>query len=193
MMKHPYSRLMTLGTLFLGACNFPEEHAVVHRHGDPIPTVQAGEIASVPGMSVSEHYAGFCTSRDYPHTFNVWKDESLLPSEGTKKVVIRLGQQRGLFLVNGKIAMDFPVCTGRKGYATPTGTYRVLEKDANHHSNLYDCPMPYFMRLTYCGIGLHVGDIYRVPASHGCIRLPRTACEPIFRHLPRGSEVEILP
>lgn len=183
---------LTIGALlFPSACLYPSERATVHRLGEPEPTAPAAEGATA--VSVSEHYAGFRSSYGYPSTFNVWRNESLLPAEGEKKVVIRLGEQRGVFLINGQIAMDFPVCTGRKGYDTPTGRYHVLEKDAHHRSNIYDCPMPYFMRLTYSGIGMHVGDIYRVPASHGCIRLPRTACEPLFQHLPHGSEVEILP
>lgn len=193
MMKilHPW---LTIGSLLLlSACIHPTERATVHRLGEPEPAASVAEGTTSPVMTASEHYAGFRSSYGYPSTFNVWKDEGLLSTEGEKKVVIRLGEQRGVFLINGQVAMDFPVCTGRKGYTTPTGRYHVLEKDEHHRSNIYDCPMPYFMRLTYSGIGMHVGDIYRVPASHGCIRIPRTACEPLFRRLPHGSEVEILP
>ena len=89
--------------------------------------------------------------------------------------------------------MDFPVCTGRGAKSTPAGRFRIIEKQVEHRSNLYDCPMPYFMRLTWSGIGMHVGDVYRKPASHGCIRLPQVACEPLFRALPYGSRVEITP
>lgn len=29
--------------------------------------------------------------------------------------------------------------------------------------------MPYFMRLTDSGIGMHVGPVFQTPQSHGCI------------------------
>ena len=51
--------------------------------------------------------------------------------------------------------------------------------------------MPCFMRLTYDGIGLHVGEIRAIPASHGCIRLPHEACLPIFHAVSPGTKVVI--
>ena len=138
----------------------------------------------------AEHEA-FTKSDHYPQTHSVWMNPELMQKDGHKRVRILLGQQRGLYLVDGNVAMDFPVCTGRGNKRTPTGTFSIKQKNIDHHSNLYDCPMPYFMRLTWSGIGMHVGDIYRQPASHGCIRLPRVACEPLYHALPYGSLVEI--
>lgn len=137
------------------------------------------------------NYEDFRRSENYRITFNTWKDDNLLRSGGKKLVVIDLANQRGQCLVNGQVAMDFPVCTGTRSHLTPTGSFRISEKDVNHWSNLYNCPMPYFMRLTNGGIGLHIGDVYRTPASHGCIRITRDACIALFNHLPRGTEVVI--
>lgn len=103
---------------------------------------------------------------------------------------IHLARQRGELLMDGRVAMDFPVCTGRRN-STPEGHYHILEKDRAHRSNLYHVAMPYFMRLTYDGIGLHVGDVYSAPVSHGCIRLTREACVPLYRLLPVGTPVII--
>ncbi len=128
----------------------------------------------------------------YPHTHSVWMNPELMQQQDvTRKVRIHLRDQRGLYLVNDEVAMDFPVCTGRGNKRTPTGSFSILQKDIDHHSNLYDCPMPYFMRLTWGGIGMHVGDVYRTPASHGCIRMPRVACEPLYHALTYGSRVKI--
>ena len=30
--------------------------------------------------------------------------------------------------------------------------------------------MPYLMRLTDSGIGMHVGPVFQTPQSHGCIQ-----------------------
>ena len=137
-------------------------------------------------------HTDFTRAENYPHTHSVWMDRALMRQQGTtRKVLIQLEIQRGFYLVNEQVAMDFPVCTGRGKKRTPTGSFSVLQKDIEHYSNLYDCPMPYFMRLTWGGIGMHVGDVYRFPASHGCIRLPQVACEPLFHALSYGSRVVI--
>ena len=140
-----------------------------------------------------QDYADFRQSENYRLSFSTWKDDALLQSPGYKYVVIDLRNQRGVCYVDGRVAMDFPVCTGSGTHSTPTGYYRITEKDAHHWSNLYNCAMPYFMRLTNEGIGLHVGDVYRAPASHGCIRMTREACIALFNNLPRGTEVMIEP
>ena len=134
-------------------------------------------------------YASFRNSIDYRTTFSTWRDDTLLNSDGQKSVVIELGNQRGQCFVNGAVAMDFPVCTGSGKHHTPTGIFHITQKDRDHRSNLYHCDMPYFMRLTGDGIGMHVGDVFRVPASHGCIRITRAACMDLFRTLPHGTEV----
>lgn len=135
-------------------------------------------------------YDSFRSSRMYRLTFNTWVNDELLNRPGAEKtIVIELGNQRGQCLVDGQVAMDFPVCTGTSHHGTPTGNFRITEKDVHHYSNLYHCPMPYFMRLTNDGIGLHVGDVFRVPASHGCIRMTHEACTALFRTLPHGTRV----
>ncbi len=148
-------------------------------------------------QSIPQDYAAFRSSAAYRTSLRTWQDaEQLRSSSGSgaqRSVVIELGNQRGQYFVDGRLAMDFPVCTGVPTHPTPTGFFRICEKDRHHRSNLYHCAMPLFMRLTYDGIGLHVGDVFRVPASHGCIRLTREACATLFRDLPHGAEVCIRP
>lgn len=129
-----------------------------------------------------------------PHkhsNFHIVKNDDVWATDGEKHLEIDLTQQRGTFYIDGQAAMEFPVCTGRKGYETPTGTYTIKEKRRHHRSNLYHVSMPCFMRLTYDGIGLHVGEIRSTPASHGCIRLPHEACLPIFHAVSPGTKVVI--
>lgn len=155
------------------------------------PHVARNGISPLREASPPADYASFRNSRDYRLTFRTWKDEGLMRSGGKKRIVIDLANQRGQCLVNEQVAMDFPVCTGVSSHLTPTGIFRISEKDIHHQSNLYHCPMPYFMRLTNEGIGLHIGDVYRMPASHGCIRMTREACIALFYALPSGTEVVI--
>jgi len=66
-----------------------------------------------------------------------------------------------------------PVSSGQKGRETPAGIFSVLQKDAEHYSNLYeDGYMPHMQRLTWSGIALHGGPLPGYPASHGCVRMP---------------------
>ncbi len=192
-------------SLLLAACCVDSGggHAHVYRlapeqpaGGSPlfIPMAQdsavAEQAAPAERCQPADHLAFTCHP-SYPRTFRVWKNEAGMQAAGPRHVEIDLSRQRGIFVVNDEVVMDFPVCTGKKKKPTPTGKFRITQKNVHHHSNIYDVPMPYFMRLTNGGIGMHVGDVFRTPASHGCIRLTREACVPLFRNAPSGTKVYI--
>jgi len=52
-------------------------------------------------------------------------------------------------------------------------------------------PMPYWMRLTNDGIGMHQGKVPRYPASHGCIRTYYKAVPIVFSKVKVGTPVSI--
>src|SRR5580693_4031344 len=87
-----------------------------------------------------------------------------------------------------------PVSTGIKGRETPAGVFSVLEKDKDHHSNLYDDAwMPNMERITWSGIALHGGPLPGYAASHGCIRMPYDFAENLFGKTQVGMRVIIAP
>jgi hypothetical protein len=87
-----------------------------------------------------------------------------------------------------------PVSTGIKGRETPAGVFSVLEKDKDHHSNLYDDAwMPNMERITWSGIALHGGPLPGYAASHGCIRMPYDFAEKLFGKTQVGMRVIIAP
>jgi hypothetical protein len=87
-----------------------------------------------------------------------------------------------------------PVSSGTTGRETPAGIFSVVEKDKDHHSNLYDdASMPNMQRLTWSGIALHGGPLPGHAASHGCVRLPYDFAENIFDKTPMGMRVIISP
>ena len=53
--------------------------------------------------------------------------------------------------------------------------------------------MPFWMRLTGYGIGMHAGIIPEPgqPASHGCIRLPHNIAPLLFHAVKVGTPVTI--
>ncbi len=69
---------------------------------------------------------------------------------------------------------QFPVSTARKGYNTPTGTFRPYSLQPMHYSKKFDnAPMPHSIFFSG-GYAIHATPHIRNlgrPASHGCVRL----------------------
>ncbi len=87
-----------------------------------------------------------------------------------------------------------PVSTGQTGRETPAGVFSVIEKQAEHYSNLYgDAAMPHMHRITWSGIALHGGPLPGHPASHGCVRMPYGFAERLFEKTRLGMRVIIAP
>ncbi|MGY2736387.1 L,D-transpeptidase [Sphingomonas sp. UYP23] len=96
-----------------------------------------------------------------------------LAPAGPVMMIISLSTQRAYAYRNGVPIGVSTVSSGKRGHATPTGVFTVLQKAVTHKSNLYsDAPMPFMERLTWGGISLHAGHLPGYPASHGCVRLP---------------------
>lgn len=90
--------------------------------------------------------------------------------------------------------MRAPVSSGQKDRETPAGIFSILQKKAEHYSNLYDDAfMPHMQRLTWSGIALHGGPLPGYPASHGCIRLPYSFAERLFGATKLGMRVIVAP
>jgi len=87
-----------------------------------------------------------------------------------------------------------PVSSGQKGRETPAGIFSVIQKDRDHHSNLYDDAfMPHMQRITWSGIALHGGPLPGHAASHGCVRMPYGFAERLFETTRLGMRVIIAP
>ncbi len=87
-----------------------------------------------------------------------------------------------------------PVSSGQKGRETPAGIFSVIQKNAEHYSNLYDdAYMPHMQRITWSGIALHGGPLPGYPASHGCVRLPFDFAARLFDVTRMGMRVIVAP
>jgi len=53
-------------------------------------------------------------------------------------------------------------------------------------------PMPFFMRLTNTGVGMHQGFLPGVPDSHGCIRMPEKMVKIYWDNAPLGTPVTVV-
>jgi lipoprotein-anchoring transpeptidase ErfK/SrfK len=147
-----------------------------------------------------------------------WYDDH---GPGQVKMRINLSEQRATYTRGGRDIGWSYVATGKEGHGTPSGTYRITEKIVDKYSNRYGwiedewgnvtnadatpgtpkgpgeryvpAPMPYWMRLTSYGIGMHAGVIPEPgkAASHGCIRLPKELAPVLFSAVSVGTPVSI--
>ena len=152
-------------------------------------------------------------------TVSYWDGDSV---SGPPSVVIRLGEQRAYFFKGGQLVGVSSISTGREGFGTPSGSFKIIQKDKDHVSSRFGnyldartgemvkkdadrnvdplpkgakfdgAKMPYFMRIVG-GTGMHEGFLPGMPASHGCIRMPSFMAEAFFRNVSLGTPVRIIP
>jgi lipoprotein-anchoring transpeptidase ErfK/SrfK len=134
------------------------------------------------------------------------------------RVEIDLQEQSAYLIRNGRVAMVTPIASGRYGHLTPSGSFKVIEKERNHFSSIYgkivdgrgntivsdadaDMPVPrggkfipapmrYFVRFSGAN-GMHAGYLPGYPASHGCVRLPEQNAIAFFNSVDVGTPVTV--
>ena len=151
-----------------------------------------------------------------PRKQSYWAPESVT---GEPSIAIILGEQRAHFFKGQTEVGQAQISSGKKGFETPTGDFKVIQRDKNHVSNLYGefvdatgvvvktnvditkekppegasfqgAKMPFFLRF-HDGAGMHAGRLPGHPASHGCVRLPRFMAEHFFESAPIGTPVTV--
>lgn len=149
----------------------------------------------LPGASTPSQDPNITTiqinSKQDPAT--LYKPVLAKASSQNTSIIVDLDRQRAFLLVDGAVAINTPVSTGKKGYRTPKGMFKITERvETGKTSNKYDdAPMPYWMRLGTSAVGLHIGHLPGTPASHGCIRLPKSIAPLIFANTKSGTPVSI--
>jgi hypothetical protein len=119
--------------------------------------------------------------------------ESRIAGEAIMAIVSLRNQRITVYDANGWI-LRAPVSSGQSGRETPAGIFSVIQKEAEHYSNLYDdAYMPHMQRITWSGIALHGGPLPGYPASHGCIRMPFDFAARLFDATRLGFRVIVAP
>lgn len=123
------------------------------------------------------------------------KDRGALQETGAPDpmtIIVSLRNQKAHIYRGMSLITTTSVSTGKPGHATKAGVYSILEKRRRHYSNLYNgAPMPFMQRLTWTGTALHAGVVPGYPASHGCIRLPRSFAPKLFKMTQVGAQVVV--
>jgi hypothetical protein len=143
-------------------------------------------------------------------------------ASGPPHIRLRISEQKAYFYKGDQLVGVSIISTGREGFGTPSGTFKIQQKDRDHVSSRfgdyvdartgevirkdidrnkdpmpkgakYDgARMPFFMRV-HGGVGMHEGFLPGYPASHGCIRMPGFMAEAFFRNVEVGTPVNITP
>ncbi len=150
-------------------------------------------------------------------TVSYWDGDGV---PGSPSITINLGEQKAFFYKDGRLVGVSMISSGREGYRTPPGQYKVLQKSKDHVSNLYGdyvdhgdnvmvanvgvkrdpkppgakfrgAPMPYFLRF-HGGYGLHAGFLPGFAASHGCVRMPERMAQIFFANVSHGTPVRVI-
>ncbi len=96
---------------------------------------------------------------------------------------IDLSAQRMYVSIGKTHAYTWAISSGRKGYRTPTGTYRPTRMYREYYSRKYNgSPMPnsIFFRGGYAIHGTGYTKSLGRPASHGCVRLHPTNARALY-------------
>ena len=150
-------------------------------------------------------------------TVSYWDGDGV---SGSPSITINLGEQKAFCYKDGRLVGVSMISSGREGYRTPPGQYKVLQKSKDHVSNLYGdyvdhgdnvmvanvgvksdpkppgakfrgAPMPYFLRF-HGGYGLHAGFLPGFAASHGCVRMPERMAQIFFANVSHGTPVRVI-
>lgn len=109
------------------------------------------------------------------------------------KIAIDLAAQT-MHVEAGEKTFDWKVSSGKSGYETPSGAYRVLWMDKDHLSDTYDkAPMPNAIFFAP-GYAIHGASksAWGHPASHGCVRLPVSKSAQLFDLVKKqGAEITL--
>jgi hypothetical protein len=164
-------------------------HFVLPRREQTIP--HAALVAGSLGLMIAVgNVAGAAGLRSERSVASV---EARAAGEPIMAIVSLRRQQITIYDAEGWI-LRAPVSSGQSGRETPAGIFSVIQKDAEHYSNLYDDAfMPHMQRLTWSGIALHGGVVPGRPASHGCVRLPYGFAERLFDATRLGMRVVVAP
>jgi len=120
-----------------------------------------------------------------------------IPLEASKRIVVDLSRQIALAYEGSTVLFYGRISSGKPGRRTPTGHFRVLEKDIDHVSNLWPAPnggarMHYMLRLTRDGVAMHLGPTPDYPASHGCVRMQNGFAQRMFFWAEKGTPVDVV-
>src|SRR6516164_917393 len=63
------------------------------------------------------------------------------------RVIINLSDQRASLVRQGRITLVSPIASGKPGWSTPTGNFRIFNKDIGHRSRSFGYVVDVYRRM----------------------------------------------
>ena len=150
-------------------------------------------IAALAAATRADPFAGMrrlTVGRQLLHGEYVWNDAGVPPGRVT--ILVDLSAQTLSVFRGGQEIGRAVILYGTEEQPTPTGTFTILEKDADHESSIYDARMPFMLRLTRDGIAIHGSNVRYGWASRGCVGVPEEFAQLLFGQARVGDRVTIV-
>lgn len=126
---------------------------------------------------------------------------NVLVADWSKYIEINLSTQTlNAYTAGGNLVGSWRICSGKAGFATPTGTHLVRGKSSwirmtgmqgtSEYYNLY--PIKWATWFTGSGHAMHDAywrSSFGYPASHGCVNMPDAGASFIYNWAPVGTPV----
>lgn len=133
----------------------------------------------------------------------VWKIPALVRNDGddigNTYVEIDLTRQHLWYYVNGKLALESNIVSGKDSTPTPVGMNRVWHKERNKTlvGPGYRQPVSYWMPFNWVDCGMHDtsyrsnygGQIYKRSGSHGCVNMPPAKAKALYEMIKLDTPV----
>lgn len=139
---------------------------------------------------------------DYDEILNSFDPLNPLPVKLPQEIIIDTKNQTLTATLNNISLVIFPVSTGKAGYETPRGEYKINNKIPRAWSKTYGLWMPYWMSFIGSQYGIHElpewpGGLKEgqnhlgIPVSHGCVRLGIGPAEWLYNWANIGTKVVV--
>jgi peptidoglycan hydrolase-like protein with peptidoglycan-binding domain len=113
-------------------------------------------------------------------------------AENGKRAEVWRDRQVAVLIVRGKVTRTVNVSTGRPGFTTPAGEFRVFRREAMSWSVPYSVWLPWAAYFNG-GIAFHAHTtVPAYAASHGCVRVPGKFAREVYRFATLGRRVTVL-
>ena len=146
------------------------------------------------------------------HAYDVPTKKPSNPS--AVRVSVSLSKQRVYVMEGSQMLMAMPVSVGTSSTPTPSGTFKIFNKEAKHRANTHGyaysgsdvkqtllskkpagwsfkgTPMPYWCEFKPA-YGFHTGWVKHTPCTHGCIRMHENLAPKFFSLVSVGTPVNI--
>lgn len=109
-----------------------------------------------------------------------------------RRIEVLRSAQIAFLVSGGEVVRTIHVSTGKSGFTTPAGSFRVFRREVKSWSYSYHVWLPW---AAYFNGGIAFHGSAQVPsyaASHGCVRIPMPFAEEVYGFARMGRTVKVL-